>query len=262
MREILQKELREVLARRGLRARPWAVELDEAARRVHASTQGFTPDLGARPLKRAVERHLLAPLAEAIVEQTCPSGDQFLFVSYARETGITVSFVDLESGDDSQLAPLELDDAGAAPLDLRALALSGRANRPQVHALLGELGGSPASRAARCRSASSSRSRRSAVRASGRRRTASRRSPRPSTSIACRRRRSPPRTSACTSRAPPARMGLDTGNVVSLLALRLLVLRAALDGLGTTRRRRSTCAVRPAEATGGDGRGTGRTRSS
>ena len=107
MRQLLQKELREVLSRRGLRARPWAVELDEAAAEFIIA-QGFTPDLGARPLKRAVERHLLAPLAEVIVEQTAPKGDQFLFVGYDAETGIRVSFVDLESGDDSQLEPIEL----------------------------------------------------------------------------------------------------------------------------------------------------------
>ena len=43
--------------------------------------KGFSPELGARPLKRALERHLLAPIAAAIVEQEVPEGDQFLFVT-------------------------------------------------------------------------------------------------------------------------------------------------------------------------------------
>ena len=68
MREILRKELAKRLARRGLRERPWAVELGRVGASSSCSRQGFTPDLGARPLKRAVERHFLAPLAEAIVE--------------------------------------------------------------------------------------------------------------------------------------------------------------------------------------------------
>ena len=103
MKELLQKELREVLARRGLRARPWAVELDDAAADFIIE-QGFSPELGARPLKRAVERHLLAPIAEAIVEHTAPQGDLFLFVSRAPGAGITVSFVNLESGEDAAAA--------------------------------------------------------------------------------------------------------------------------------------------------------------
>jgi ATP-dependent Clp protease ATP-binding subunit ClpC len=47
--------------------------------------------------------------------------------------------------------------------------------------------------------------------------------------------------------------GVDTGNVVSLLALRLLVLRAALDGLEHDAPAEVYLRVRPAEATGGAG---------
>ena len=80
MRALLDKELADALARRGLRGRPWAVEVDESAY-AFLIEKGFSPELGARPLKRAVERHLLAPLAAAIVEQSVPDGDQFLFVT-------------------------------------------------------------------------------------------------------------------------------------------------------------------------------------
>ena len=44
---------------------------------------GFSPTLGARPLKRAIERHLLAPLARTIVGREFPTGDQFLYVTVA-----------------------------------------------------------------------------------------------------------------------------------------------------------------------------------
>ena len=235
MKALLQKELRDVLGRRGLRAQPWAIELDEAASEFIIE-QGFSPELGARPLKRAVERHLLAPLAEVIVEQTAPRGDLFLFVSRARDAGITVSFVNLESGDDSQLVNVEQLDAemGGAALDLRALALMGRADTP------------PGAVAAR---------------------QAWRRSPRPSTarrSSDASRTRSEPwpgrdsgktsgrfatlarveyidRLQAATVTAQrlgarlASRAGDDAatgaGNLVSTLASRLLVLEAALRGL-------------------------------
>ena len=92
MREILAGELDAVLARRGLRARQWAVEFDDSALEFLLA-EGFTPDLGARPLKRAVERHFLTPLALAIAGHDYPGGDQFLFVR-AGGDGLKVTFVD------------------------------------------------------------------------------------------------------------------------------------------------------------------------
>ena len=93
MRALLDKELADALARRGLRGRPWAVEVDESAY-AFLIEKGFSPELGARPLKRAVERHLLAPLAASIVEQSVPDGDQFLFITAPRGDRIEVVFVD------------------------------------------------------------------------------------------------------------------------------------------------------------------------
>ena len=80
MRALLDKELTDALARRGLRSRPWAVEVDESAY-TFLIEKGFSPELGARPLKRALEQYLLAPIAAAIVEQSVPDGDQFLFIT-------------------------------------------------------------------------------------------------------------------------------------------------------------------------------------
>jgi ATP-dependent Clp protease ATP-binding subunit ClpC len=79
MRDLLRKELNDVLRRRGLRTRQWAVEWDESAIDFLLE-KGFTADLGARPLKRAIERYLLSPLALTIVNHQFPEGDQFLFV--------------------------------------------------------------------------------------------------------------------------------------------------------------------------------------
>lgn len=92
MRAILQRELTLVLERRGLKGRPWAVEWDESAIDFLLE-KGFTPDLGARPLKRAVETHLLTPLATTIVNHQFPDGDQFLFIKRSGDR-LDVEFVD------------------------------------------------------------------------------------------------------------------------------------------------------------------------
>lgn len=92
MRGILHKELAGVLERRGLRQRSWAVEW-EASAIEFLLDRGFSPEMGARPLKRAIDQLLLAPLAATLVEHRFPEGDQFLFV---RSNGrkIEVEFVD------------------------------------------------------------------------------------------------------------------------------------------------------------------------
>jgi ATP-dependent Clp protease ATP-binding subunit ClpC len=131
MRALLDKELEDALARRGLRGRPWAVELDGSAY-AFLIEKGFSPELGARPLKRAVERYLLTPLASAIVEQAVPEGDQFLFVTVAGGR-IEVTFVD---PDEEPEAP---DVEETVELDLRALCRAPRGDGTAVRLLTGEL---------------------------------------------------------------------------------------------------------------------------
>ena len=92
MRRILRKELADAFERRGLRRRDWAVEMEESAYDLLVE-RGFSAQLGARPLKRALERFLLAPLARTIVDRKAPEGDQFLFVR-ANGHDLTVEFVD------------------------------------------------------------------------------------------------------------------------------------------------------------------------
>jgi len=132
MRSLLDKELAEALARRGLRERPWAVELDESAY-AFLIEKGFSPTLGARPLRRAIEQHVLAPLAAAIVEQTVPAGDQFLFVSAPGGVRIEVVFVDPDA-DAAAVTP----DEPMSPLGLPALARSGRGDERSLQYVLSE----------------------------------------------------------------------------------------------------------------------------
>jgi ATP-dependent Clp protease ATP-binding subunit ClpC len=99
MRALLERELSLVLQRRGFRDRPWAVEWDESALELLAE-RGFSVELGARPLKRAVERYVLAPLAAAIVSRRFPEGEQFLFIA-ARGGEIDVTFVDPDAEEEA-----------------------------------------------------------------------------------------------------------------------------------------------------------------
>ena len=101
MREILHKELRHVMERRGLKNREWAVEWEPSAIEFLLD-RGFSPAMGARPLKRAIDQYLLAPLAATLVEHRFPKGDQFLFVR-SNGKAIEVEFVDpdAEEAEDS-----------------------------------------------------------------------------------------------------------------------------------------------------------------
>ncbi len=116
MRAILRKELRSISQLRGLRWRDWAIEWDEEAFEFLLE-QGFTPDLGARPLRRAIERHLLTPLATVIAKRQAPAGDQFLFV-HAAGGRLQVDFVDPDEPDHATLAmPAATGQAGAGAME-------------------------------------------------------------------------------------------------------------------------------------------------
>ncbi|MGD0189914.1 MAG: AAA family ATPase [Rhizomicrobium sp.] len=105
MRDILRKELNRILDRRGLRNRDWAVEWEPSAIEFLLD-KGFSPDMGARPLKRAIDHHLLAPLASTLAEHRFPEGDQFLFVR-SNGSAIEVEFVDPDTEDGDTAEPGE-----------------------------------------------------------------------------------------------------------------------------------------------------------
>src|SRR4030095_6229700 len=111
MRSIVTKELSHVLQRRGLRHREWAVEWESSALEFLLD-KGFSPAMGARPLKRAIDQHLLAPLAATLVEHRFPEGDQFLFVR-SDGKGLQVEFVDPDAPEDER-PPLDVAPAGIA----------------------------------------------------------------------------------------------------------------------------------------------------
>ena len=91
--KILDIELKKVLQRRGLRNKKWALDMEDSAIEFLLE-KGYTLNLGARPLKRAIEQYLLAPLATAIVNHNFPKGDQFLLVSRGKKDQLQVQFID------------------------------------------------------------------------------------------------------------------------------------------------------------------------
>ncbi len=122
MRQIVAKELARVLERRGLRNREWAVEWEPSALEFLLD-KGFSPTLGARPLKRAIDQHLLSPLAATLVEHRFPEGDQFLFV---RSDGraLQVEFVDPDASATPEPKAEGMDaPAGASGLTLQRMML-------------------------------------------------------------------------------------------------------------------------------------------
>ena len=123
MRAILQKELKQALGRRGLRTKQWAVEWEDSAVEFLLD-EGFTPDLGARPLRRAIEKHLLAPLSMTIVQNKAPDGEQFLFIRSNGEA-LQVEFIDpdAEPEDDDEEAVVG-DVPSTSDIDLSQLMLS------------------------------------------------------------------------------------------------------------------------------------------
>lgn len=147
MREIVRKDLADVFQRRGLRNREWAVEWDDSAIDFLLE-KGFTTDLGARPLRRAIEQHLLAPLASTIVRHEVPAGDQFLFVR-AEDGAIRVRFVDPDAPDDEdEAASAGAPEAPPADLDVRDIVLEARGTpaelallRTRLEALELQIGG-------------------------------------------------------------------------------------------------------------------------
>ncbi|HSM60308.1 MAG TPA: AAA family ATPase [Longimicrobiales bacterium] len=120
MRRILRKELDNALSRRGFQSKAWAVEWEDSAIEFLLS-KGFTPDLGARPLRRAIESHLLAPLSVTIVENRAPEGEQFLFVRSDGDA-LQVEFVDPDAEPETP-PPTSPTTAAAGPLSVTGLML-------------------------------------------------------------------------------------------------------------------------------------------
>ena len=132
MREILRKELDRVLELRGLRQRQWAIEWDESAIDFLLE-RGFDPKNGARPLRRAIDRYVLAPLAKTIVAHEAPEGDQFLFLR-AHGDRIDAVFIDPDAGE-GEASQGASSDSTTRVLDLPTLVLDAKGSGDELELL-------------------------------------------------------------------------------------------------------------------------------
>ena len=137
MRAILYNELEKALERRGLRTKQWAVEWEDSAIE-YLLSEGFTPDLGARPLRRAIERHLLAPLSITMVQNQAPAGEQFLFVRSNGEA-LQVEFIDPDADSTEVDADIVPTTGKATDIDLPGLILCTSVPSNAAEYLAGEM---------------------------------------------------------------------------------------------------------------------------
>ncbi len=135
MRGILKKELAALLKRRGLKDRAWAIEWESSALEFLLE-KGFSPEMGARPLKRAIDQYLVAPLAAIIVEKRFPEGEQFLFVRSDGE-GIQAEFVD----PDADVVAADQSVAPAVSPALASIILAPEGTQTEFTALQAEYDG-------------------------------------------------------------------------------------------------------------------------
>src|SRR6202012_371478 len=136
MRGILKKELAGLLERRGLKDRAWAIEW-EASALEFLLERGFSPEMGARPLKRAIDQYVVAPLAAIIVEKRFPEGEQFLFVR-SDGNAIQVEFVDPDAEPRPDVELLEVEPGVPAPSSLAAIVLTPSGSRAEYQMLQDE----------------------------------------------------------------------------------------------------------------------------
>ncbi len=79
--QIIDIELKGLFNR--VKALGYDIELTDTAKD-YVTDKGFDPDFGARPLKRAIQKYLEDPMAEAILKSTLKQGD-ILLVDYDKE---------------------------------------------------------------------------------------------------------------------------------------------------------------------------------
>ncbi|MBD3869416.1 MAG: AAA family ATPase, partial [Acidobacteria bacterium] len=131
MRSILEYQLKNAFRRRGLRSRTWSVEWDDSALEFLLA-KGFTADMGARPLNRAIEQYLLTPLARTIVSHQFPEGDQFLFIRRGEKDDLEVTFIDPDAPEPEEAVTVREE---AEELGLPAIILSPRGSEEELACL-------------------------------------------------------------------------------------------------------------------------------
>ena len=114
IRAIAQRELGDLAQRSGIKRRGIRLEIDEAVLDWLA-LHGYDPHYGARVLRRTIERHVTAPLAEAIVRADPPPGATLELT--VRRNEIVARFPEGPPPAARPAAPAVRAKAGAGDLD-------------------------------------------------------------------------------------------------------------------------------------------------
>ena len=139
-KHILKHELDKILTRRGLRRRGWELDFEESALDFLLD-RGFSTTLGARPLKRAIEKFLIAPLALTIVNHDFPKGNQFLLVG-AGKSQLNVEYIDPDEPDitwTQKQQIVEDQEAKVQDLTLKAILLDPKGQLAEFRLIKQEL---------------------------------------------------------------------------------------------------------------------------
>ena len=108
---IARRELDRVLERSGILRRQLQVDVDPAILTLLLQ-EGYSPVLGARPLKRTIERRVLMPLARALAEARVPRGSIVRLLPRGKLVGIEIDRSEAE--DEAEQAPAKSVPKGAA----------------------------------------------------------------------------------------------------------------------------------------------------
>lgn len=95
MRQILDKHLHDLQQREGIRN--IHLDLDDRAK-TWLIAQGISPEYGARPLARTIQRHLLNPLSHRLLEESVSDGDVVLVRVNESGNGLAVQARRIPSG--------------------------------------------------------------------------------------------------------------------------------------------------------------------
>jgi ATP-dependent Clp protease ATP-binding subunit ClpC len=109
VRDIAKRELKEVLLRDGITRRNIVVEIDEDVIDL-VLEHGYSPVYGARPLKRAIDRQVVVPMARALAERG--SQDQNLLRVVVDEGCLTLKNVPIDDAPKSAVNLVEGLDTG------------------------------------------------------------------------------------------------------------------------------------------------------
>jgi ATP-dependent Clp protease ATP-binding subunit ClpA/protein subunit release factor B len=133
MQQIAARELNKLLQREGITRRHLLVEIDDEVMDVLLET-GFSRDYGARPLKRAIEQRIIAPLARYLVAHRI-TGSQLIQIRREADQVRLVSTPLTEAKQQVKRAPapLLLSSPSDRKMDLKELVEGFAAVRLRLH---------------------------------------------------------------------------------------------------------------------------------